>query len=213
MDGPTFAALFPRARSPEEWAASLTAAAEEFDIAQPARMAMWLAQLAHECAGFTRFVESMAYSAQRLAEVWPSRYSATHGRGNPIPNELAHRLAGKPDVIASDVYANRMGNGDPSTRDGWRYRGRYPVMLTGRDNYTAAEDALGLGLLDDPDALLEDIPGMARVSGWYWCRAQCSEAADRGDFEAVTRKVNGGMIGLADRVAWHKRVMIALDIA
>lgn len=212
MDGTTFAGLFTRARDPEQWAGALTAAAEEFDISAPHRMAMWLAQLGHECTGFTRFTESFAYSAQRLAEVWPSRYSATHGRGNPIPNELAHRLAGKPDVIASDVYADRMGNGPPATRDGWRYRGRYPIMLTGRNNYTAAEDALGLGLLDDPDALLQDIEGMARVAGWYWCRAQCSEAADRGDFEAVTRAVNGGTIGIADRVAWHKRAMLALGI-
>lgn len=197
----------------EAWAAPLQAAAEEFHILTADQQAMWLAQLCHESAGFTSLVENMNYSAKRMAQVWPGRYAVDPRAIDKQPNELAHRLGGKPDCVANDVYANRMGNGAPHTGDGWKFRGRYPAHLTGRENYTRCGDYTGLDMLTDPDVHLRDLTAMSRISAWFWWYKSLNQHADTGDFGAIVKSWNGGHIGLEDRIAWHKRAMDALGIA
>lgn len=194
------------------WATELGAAGVEFYVSTPERMAHWLAQLCHESAGLTRLEEDLHYSAKRLAQVWPRRYAVDPRAADLQPNVLAHHLAHKPDVLANDVYAGRMGNGPPETGDGWRYHGRGPIQLTGRENYTRAGEALDLPLVEHPEMALQVDVG-ARVAAWYWATHGCNDLADQGDIGAITKAINGGSNGLQDRIAWHKRAMIVLGIA
>lgn len=196
-----------------DWGQALALAAQEFGIDSDDAQAMWLANLCHESGCFTRLSENLNYSAERLAQVWPTRYAVDARAIQKRPNELAHRLAFKPDALANDVYANRMGNGAPATGDGWRFRGRYPVQLTGRDNYTRAGQGTGLDMLTDPDCWLLDIRAMARISAWFWWSRSLNKYAEQGDFGSVVKLWNGGTIGLEDRIAWHKRALDALGAA
>lgn len=188
------------------WQAPLAAAAREFSLDQnPQRLAAFLATLSHESNGGQRLTESLDYSAGRLAAVWPRRFA---GPGN-LPNATAQRLAHDPEAIANAVYADRMGNGSPESGDGWRYRGRGPIQLTGADNYRAAGTALGCDLVANPDQLLDPAIG-ARAAAWFWTRKGCNEPADRGDMIGVTRLVNGGTLGLAERTALYARALALL---
>lgn len=180
----------------EEWARLLSGSAILHEINTPTRMIFWLATLAHESAGLTRFIESLNYSATRLVEVWPARF----GPGKLNPNEYARQ----PEKLANYVYAdenrapeNRLGNTEPG--DGWRFIGRGPIQITGRANYTACGEALGILLLKYPDLLLEPPVG-ARSAAWFCQSKGCNQIADGGSFEAYTRRVNGALVGLEDRL-------------
>lgn len=194
------------------WACELSASAAEFGIDTPNRMAHWLAQVCHESAGLTQFEEDLRYSAKRLAEVWPMRYAADPKAIDRRPNALATAIGGNPQAVANDVYANRLGNGAPETGDGWHYRGRGPIQLTGRANYRDAGTDLEQPLEANPDLVLQADVG-ARVAGWFWHTRRCNAFADDGDIGAVTKAINGGSNGLTDRIAWHKRALIVLGIA
>lgn len=179
------------------WAPHLTEAMGRFGIDTPARRAMFLAQCAHESGNFDHLEENLNYSAQALARTWPNRYSS-NGRADGMPNELATRIARKPQDIANATYANRMGNGTPATGDGWAYRGRGPIMITGRDLYARAGAATGIDLVRYPElALTLDVGSL--IAAWIWSDKRCNPYADRGDIEGCTRVINGGVIGLADR--------------
>lgn len=158
------------------------------------RISHFLAQVAHESAGFTRITENLNYSAKGLAATWPRRFRGDDGQ----PNELAEMLHRKPELIANEVYANRMGNTQPG--DGWKYRGRGLIQLTGKSNYTAASHALYNNefLVDDPDRVLQ--PDVAALTAcWFWLSNGLNELADLGDVRAITRRINGGTIGLEHR--------------
>lgn len=167
-----------------------------FKIDSPVRRAAFLAQVGHESGHLRRLVENLNYSAEGLAGTWPSRFRGRDGR----PNELAARIARRPRDIANVVYADRMGNGPASSDDGWRYRGRGLIQLTGRDNYRACAKGIGQNLEDFPELL--EMPEWAVLSAaWFWSRHELSELADAGRFEAITRKINGGTHGQAERLA------------
>jgi putative chitinase len=109
-------------------------------------------------------------------------------------------------MIANVVYSNRMGNGSIESGDGWKYRGRGLKQLTGKDNYTRCGNALNTDFVSEPDLLLE--PQYAALSaGWFWTANKCSDFADIGDVEGLTKRINGGLIGLADRKARYERVL------
>lgn len=153
------------------------------------RAACFLATCAVE-SKFTKLVENMNYSAKRLSEVWPKRFKGEDGK----PNNLALKIANNPEAIANSVYANRMGNGPAETDDGWRFRGRGYIHLTGKDNYKRYGEYLGLDLEGNPDlAEKEDIA--AEIAAEFWYRSDLNEAADVLDLIAIRRKVNGGLIG------------------
>lgn len=192
-----FKALFPSA-SPSVLE-PLNRAMARFGVTSKVRKAAFLAQIGHESAGLTRFEENLNYTAQGLAKTWPNRF-ADGGK----PNALAMALARKPAAIASVVYANRMGNGPEASGDGWKYRGRGPIQITGREMYVAAGAGIGAPLSQEPELLLDPEYGCA-AAGWFWSVKGCNELADTGQFVAITKKINGGTNGLDDRRArWAK---------
>lgn len=171
-----------------------------FSITTPARQSAFLAQCAHESAGFSRLAENLNYSAAGLAVTWPGRFRGADGQ----PSALALAYQRRPVVIANHVYANRMGNGSEESGDGWRYRGRGLLQITGRGMYQRCGEALGLPLLEQPDLLLQPEPA-ALSAAWFWQSNGLNALADAGDFEAITRRINGGLNGLAERkVLWLK---------
>lgn len=174
----------------------LKAAMAFYGIDTDQRVSHFLAQVAHESAGFTLVQEGLSYSADGLAKTWPRRFAGDSGQ----PNELAYQLHRKPQLIANHVYANRMGNGSIESGQGWTYRGRGLIQLTGKSNYLAASTALyGSNLLQlEPDKVLE--PDVAALTAcWFWTSNGLNELADLGDVAMVTRRINGGTVGLEHR--------------
>jgi len=186
---------------------ALNAAMAKYAITTPGRVAAFLAQVGHESAQLTRMVENLNYSAQGLASTWPSRFAVDRGASPLQPNPKAVKMSRQPEVIANSVYADRLGN--VSLGDGWRYRGRGLIQLTGKDNYRECGEGIGLPLVDEPDLLLEPGPA-AMAAGWFWDRRRLNGLADSGDLEAITRKVNGGMTGYPDRAAIYQRALKVL---
>jgi len=177
----------------------LNATAERYEINTPRRVACWLGQLAHESQGFKRVVENLNYSAQRLLVVFPKYFDA----------QAAEEYARNPARIASRVYSGRMGNGSEATRDGWHFRGRGLIQITGRENYARCGEALGVDLTRRPD-LLERPMYAALSAGWYWHEHNLNALADRLDMHAITRRINGGTNGAQDRVELTAKALRAL---
>ena len=179
----------------------LMLAADRFDIDTELRVAAFLAQLSHESSRFTRVVENLNYSADRLAKVWPSRFADMTGQ----PTATAKRIARRPEDIANVTYAGRMGNGSAGSGDGWKYRGRGLIQITGREMYQLCGEGLELDLIAKPDTL--EVPLYAALSaGWYWHHKRLNAFADKGDIRGMTRVINGGLHGLTDRQATFDRL-------
>lgn len=172
----------------------------EFGINPGNRLEYFLAQLGHESAGCTRLEEGLNYSALRLTQVWPSRF----------PNlAAAQPYANNPEKLANKVYAGRMGNGPPESGDGYRYRGRGLIQITGKDCYTAVGQRAGLDLVNKPEQAASPDSAL-RVACGYWKWKDINAACDAGDFVKVTKLINGGTVGLDDRKAWLQKVHKAL---
>jgi putative chitinase len=179
----------------ERYAPHLDAAAARFGITQ---RAAWIAQCAHESARFQRLDEALSYSAPRLVQVWPGRFPTL---------AAAAPFARNPAALANRVYGGRLGNTQPG--DGFAFRGRGLLQLTGRANYTACAAATGLPLTDNPDLLL--VPEHAATSAaWFWVWRGCEAPAARGDWAAVSKLVNGGTVGLRERVEATERAISVL---
>lgn len=185
------------------WLPYVLEAARRFGFEAPVRMAMWIAQCAHESQGFTRLEENLNYSAAALRKTWPARFPS---------DAIARRYARQPDRIANYVYANRMGNGDEKSGDGWSYRGRGLIQITGKANYRECSQVFGVDLIDQPELLAT--PRHAALSaGWFWHSRGLNQLADAGDFELVTERINGGLHGYADRKRRWERAKSALGVA
>ena len=183
----------------DRWHDALTAALARWEINTPDRAAMFLAQCGHESGGYQHLVENLNYTAAQLLRTWPSRFSA----------EDAAEMALQPERIAERAYGGRMGNAVEGGGDGWRFRGRGIIQLTGRANYRLAGQALEIDAIGHPDLLAE--PAIAaQAAGWFWKTNGCNELADAGDYEGITRRINGGMNGWDDRVRWLARVRTIL---
>ena len=178
---------------------ALNATMAKYQITTPARMAAFLAQVGHESCQLTVLVENLNYSAEALQRVWPARFDAA----------LAAKCARQPEQIANIAYASRMGNGAPASGDGWRYKGRGLIQVTGKSNYQRCGDALGLDLITSPE-LLEQPQHAAMSAGWFWAANGLNALADTGDLQAITRKINGGLNGYADRAAIYERALKVL---
>lgn len=178
---------------------SLLQAMSEFGIDTHQRAAAFIAQTAHESAGYSTFIENLNYSASVLTKTWPTRF----------PGALAAQYANNPEKIANRAYSNRLGNGSEVSGDGWRYRGRGVIQITGKTNYQACGQGLGLPLVSSPE-LLEDTVNAFRSAGWYWKSHKCNTYADNGDFIGLTMSINGGTNGLEDRKAYYLRAITTL---
>jgi putative chitinase len=163
---------------------------EHFDLFEnPKRMAAFLAQVAHESGSFNFTKEGLSYSAASLRKVWPKRFPTL---------AVAQAYARKPEKIANKVYANRMGNGTEASGDGYKFCGRGLIQLTGKDNYTRFAKSIGK-TLNETVAYLETSEGAVASAAWFWDANKLNIYADKGDFVGLTRRINGGTIGLADR--------------
>jgi putative chitinase len=205
-------------KEPEKWLEAIRGACEKFQINTEKRVAAFLAQCAHESGGFTMLTENLNYRATTMAACWPNRFAVMGPDKKPVkdakgaltPNAFAISLEKKPEPIANVCYSNRMGNGPIETGDGWKYRGRGLKQLTGEDNYTRCGTAIGVDLVSDPDKLLE--PTYAALSaGWFWSSNKCGDFIDKDDFVGLTKKINGGTIGLADREARYKKCLASMN--
>lgn len=193
--------IVPKNPDPATWTAVLNSAMSEFQIdANANRVAAFLAQIAHESSEMRRLEENLRYtSAKRICDVWPKRFPS---EGHALP------YVGKPHLLANRVYADRLGNGDVASGDGWAYRGRGLMQVTGRGNYAAVGTALGLPLVATPDLLLQPGPA-ARSAAWFWKSHGLNELADDqstddddADFVTITVRINGARVGLRERRAY-----------
>jgi putative chitinase len=197
----------------ERWLPHVKAAFDRFGINTPMQVAAWIAQCAHESAGFKTLTENLNYSADTMAVVWPSRFAVLGPDKKPVkvkgknqPNKFALALHRQPEAIANTVYANRMANGNIESGEGWKYRGRGLKQLTGKDNYTRCGQGLNMDLVGNPDLLLTP-EGASLSAAWFWSVNKCGPIADSGDFVALTKKINGGTIGLEDRQKRYNAVL------
>ncbi len=181
------------------WADPLNETYERFDINTPERQAAFIGQCGHESGGFKTLKENLNYSAEGLQKTWPSRF---------LTLADAEPYARQPEKIANKVYAGRNGNGDEASGEGWSYRGRGCIQLTGKANYTAAGEDLGVDFLSDPD-IVATPQYAALTAGWFWSTHDLNPLADARDDLAITKKINGGTNGLDDRIA---RTQKALDV-
>jgi putative chitinase len=183
-----------RAFSPaaDQFVESLDAAVKYADLSTDLRLCHFLAQVAHESGGFKAVVENLNYGAAGLRATWPKRFTDVE----------AAAYARKPEKIANRVYADRMGNGPEASGEGWKYRGRGLLQLTGKDNYRRCSLALynDARLLENPDLLMQSA-GAAMGAAWFWKANSLNKMADRDDVFDVTRIINGGTHGLDDRKA------------
>ncbi|PTQ70280.1 glycoside hydrolase family 19 protein [Pseudomonas sp. GV071] len=187
--------ILPNARPVAgDFVSALNTAMARFRIDSSLRCAAFLAQVGHESAQLTRLVENLNYSAQGLASTWPGRFAGIGG----VPNQQAQQLARNPQAIANRVYSERLGNGPESSGDGWRYRGRGLIQITGRDNYRLAGQALMADLEAIPPLLERPLYG-ALSAGWFWQSQGLNELADGGKFDAITHRINGGTTGQKER--------------
>jgi len=165
----------------------------KFQINTPLRLAHFLAQCAHESGNFKTVYEGLMYSAAGLKSIFPKYF----------PGTLNESYAKKPEAIASHVYANRMGNGDEASKDGYKFRGRGFIQLTGHDNYAAFDKLVTEDILTTPDLVATKYPLLS--AAWFWNKTLLNCVADKGadmaTITAVTKKVNGGTHGLDDRAA------------
>ncbi len=174
----------------EKWFPHLISAMAKYNIGTPARKAAFIAQISHESGRFSDIEENFNYSADGLLKTFPTHFTP----------DVAAKYARNPQTIANRVYASRMGNGDEASGDGWKFRGRGLIQITGKDNYHTCGAALGLDLIGNPD-LLFNVSNAAASAGWFWFTHGCNELADHDNFAGITRKINGGLNGQAERLA------------
>jgi len=174
-----------------QWVEPLNETFERFNINTPKQQAAFIGQCSHECGNFTKLEEGLSYAADRLMKIWPRRF----------PNmEIAQQYARNPKALANNVYANRMGNRDEASGDGYRFRGRGCIQTTGHSAYFHAGQALGADFVMQPD--LVAMPKYAALTaGFFWNTHKLNAFADSQDYVTMTKRINGGTIGLEDRKA------------
>jgi putative chitinase len=172
-----------------KWLEPLLETFEKYDISTPKRQAYFIGQCMHESGGFKQLKENLNYSAKGLMATWPSRFPDI---------DTAEKYERNPEKIANKVYSGRMGNTEDG--DGAKYIGRGLIQLTGKENYANCGSAIGVDLVANPDLLAT--PKYAALSaGWFWNKKGLNAFADADDIDTITKRINGGLIGLADRKA------------
>jgi len=181
-----------------KWEEPLQATFNKYDINTPRRQSAFLGQCAHESSNFKTLQENLNYNAEGLMKTWPSRFPT---------KEIADQYARQPAKIAGKVYNGRLGN--TSEGEAAKYLGRGLIQLTGKENYERCGLAIGVDLLSDPNLLLD--PRYATMSaGWFWNKKGLNELADQQEHGQITKRINGGLIGLDDRIAKTTKALAAL---
>jgi putative chitinase len=198
--------LAPKCQSAVIFADAINASMLKFGISSKESQAAFLAQVIHESGGLQVFSENLNYSAAALPAVFgqarfPPNLATQLGRTTSHP---ANQV-----LIANIAYANRMGNGPVDSGDGWRFRGRGPIQLTGRDNYTRCGDVIGPDLIGNPDLLLSPHWGCLSA-GWFWAAGNRTGKPLAGDIDAISKIVNGGVNGLEERRALYEQALRVL---
>jgi putative chitinase len=182
------------------WYHALEQALPDYDINTPARVASFMAQCAHESGGFRALKENLNYKAASLRRVFPKYF----------PNDdIANQYAGRQEMIANRVYGGRMGNGPEETGDGYRYCGRGLIQLTGRSNYQSFADSIETHIDDLPE-YLATFEGAVQSACWFWESNNLNQFADKGDILTMTKRINGGTIGLEDRTKHYEHALHVL---
>ena len=185
----------------ESWTTPLNETFDRFGITTINQKAMFIGQLSHECGNFRILEENLNYRAATLMKLWPKRFPT---------QEIANAYDRNPKKIANMVYSSRMGNRDESSGDGYRFRGRGCIQLTGHANYFHASKALGVDFVMEPD--LVSTPKFAALTGgWFWSTHNCNAPADALDYTKVTKIINGGTIGLDDRIKHVQQALAVLS--
>ena len=195
--------LIPKNPYVKQWHSALAQLLPEYEINNPQRIAAFIAQCAHESGNFTALRENLNYRWQTLRKIFP-KYFPT--------DEKAQQYASMPNkqqAIANLVYANRMGNGPPESGDGYRYAGKGLIQLTGKDNYTWFAASLGISV-EEAAEYLETFEGAAQSACWFWETNKLNQWADTGDILTLTKRINGGTIGLEDRKKHYEHALHVL---
>lgn len=187
-----------------EWHEALEKLLPDYDINTPERIAAFVAQCAHESMNFTTLKENLNYKAATLRKVFP-KYFPT----DAIANQYAS-APNKQEAIANRVYANRMGNGDEASGDGYRYCGRGLIQLTGRNNYQNFANSIETPIEDVPE-YLGTFEGALQSACWFWENNGLNRFADAGDIKGLTKAINGGYIGLDDRIKHYNHALAVMS--
>lgn len=195
--------LLPRVKNLSEWYESLVDVLPQYEINDIARVAAFIAQCAHESGGFTTLSENLNYSADGLRKIFPKYFPTA---------EMAQQYHRQPEKIANRVYANRMGNGPEASGEGYKFRGRGLIQLTGKSNYQRCSMAMFEDdtLLQQPDVLTQPYYAIHSAC-WFWTANKLNELADAQDLRMMTKKINGGFIGLDDRVKHYNHAIEVLQ--
>jgi len=181
------------------WFSALNQLLPDYDISTPQRVSAFVAQCAHESANFRVLKENLNYRADTLTRIWPRLF----------PIDVARDYASRPNkqqAIANRAYANRMGNGDEASGDGWKFSGRGLIQLTGRDNYTWFAASVGITVEEAVEYLMT-FEGAAQSACWFWETNSLNQWADKGDIVTLTKRINGGTIGLDDRIKHYNHAL------
>jgi putative chitinase len=195
--------LIPKNPYVKQWHNALVQLLPDYEINTAERIAAFIAQCAHESGGFTALKENLNYKAATLRKIFPKYFpdDATAAHYASLPN--------KQEAIANKVYANRMGNGDENTGDGYRFCGRGLIQLTGRDNYSWFAASLNISV-EEASEYLQTFEGAAQSACWFWETNNLNRWADAGDILTLTKKINGGTIGLEDRKKHYEHALHVL---
>jgi putative chitinase len=186
----------------QNWHSALTQLLPEYEINTPKRVAAFIAQCAHESGGFKFLRENLNYKAESLVKVFPKYFKDM---------ATAQAYAKQPQKIANRVYANRMGNGDEASGDGWRYCGRGLIQLTGKENYSWFAASIETPV-EQVSEYLETFEGAAQSACWFWETNNLNQWADKGDILTLTKRINGGTIGLEDRIKHYNHALHVLGV-
>jgi putative chitinase len=195
--------LIPKNPYVKQWHNALSQLLPDYEINTAERIAAFIAQCAHESGGFTALKENLNYKAATLRKIFPKYFpdDATAAHYASLPN--------KQEAIANKVYASRMGNGDENTGDGYRFCGRGLIQLTGRDNYSWFAASLNISV-EEASQYLQTFEGAAQSACWFWETNSLNRWADAGDILTLTKKINGGTIGLEDRKKHYEHALHVL---
>jgi putative chitinase len=189
--------MIPKNPYVDQWFEAISEILPEYEITTPQRVAAFLAQCAHESGGFVFLKENLNYKAASLRRVFPKYFP---------DDAIAAQYAGKGEMIANRVYANRMGNGDEASGDGWRYCGRGLIQLTGKNNYTFFAGSLDIPV-EEASEYLQTFEGAVQSACFFWEQNKLNQWADAGDILTLTKRINGGTIGLEDRQKHYQHAL------